>query len=215
MTPPSTATWLILAASYLAGALAFSARATPPAPPVPDPLDAPGGSAWPATHGAGLGRDRAWRIAADVLVGAAVAWAALRLAPVATAVPVTWHGYLAGLAAAVGHVVPPWHPRRGGSAAPVLAGALAVLWPWAFPWVLGAGLVALLASGSLAMALVAGVAALPLLAWWTDATVARTTFALAACALVVLRLLPALARIARGDEPRFQRLRLLAWLRRR
>lgn len=212
-------TWLLLAAAYLAGSMAWSARAAAPAPHGHRDAFNGGDEALPAPDDPALrvplfGRDRMWRVALDVLIGAVVAWAALRLAPVATPIPVTWHGYLAALAATLGHVVPPWHPRRGGSAAPVVFGALLVLWPWATPLVLAAGLALMLATGYLPLAIAAGIATLPLQAWWTEAAAPRTTFAWVACALVPLRLLPALRRIARGEESRFSRLRLLVRLRR-
>lgn len=210
-------TWLLLAIAYLAGAMAWSSRAAVPVSRRrPDALDTDTDATDdPAALDLPLfGRDRLWRLALDTLIGAAVAFAALRLAPVATAVPVTWHGYLAALAAILGHVAPPWHPRRGGSGAPVLLGALAVLWPWAIPAVLAGGLALMLATGYLPLALAAGATTLPLQAALTDAATPRTTFAWLACALVVLRLLPALQRMARGTEARFSRLRLLVRLRR-
>lgn len=216
---PAPETWWILAASYVAGSMAWSARAAAPVPrgagdplqPVEADLPAPDD---PALRQPLFGRDRLLRTALDVLVGALVAWAALRLAPQATAVSVTWHGYLAAMAAGLGHAFPLWRPLRGGSGAPVLVGGLLVLWPWAAPWVLAAGVGLVLATGSLAAGVVAGLATLPLQAWWTDAQAPRFTFAVVACVLVALRLAPTLRREARGEKPRFSRLRLLVRLRR-
>lgn len=208
--------WLIFAGAWLAGTMAWSAPGAPPGSRArPDPLDdagveAPGnGPLVPL-----LGQGQALRLGADLLIGVAVAFAALTLAPVATSLTVTAHGYIAVFLAALGQTWSPWRGFRGGSATPVLLGGLLVMWPWCTPLVLVVVLVVVLSTGYLTIAVVLAMLALPLLAWWTDQGTPRLVFCMAAAALVLVRSAPALRRTVRGEESRFSRLRLLQRLRR-
>ena len=145
----------------------------------------------------------------DVGKGALAAWLALRYAPVASAVSVTAHGYLAAFAAMVGHVWPVWHGFRGGKGAATLVGALAVLWPMAVVVIVAAWMVTVLASGYVGLATVIAALVLPVLAWLSDATAPRLAFALAAALLLVWTHRGNLARLRAGTESRFARARLL------
>ena len=208
--------WLIFAGAWLAGSMAWSAPGLGPISRArPDALD----DANTETHDGGLltpllTRGQALRLLADVLIGAAVAFAALRLAPVATFLSVTAHGYIAVFLAALGQTWSPWRGFRGGSATPVLLGGLLVTWPWCMPMVLAVVMVVGLSTGYLTAAVVLAMLALPMLAWWTDQDVPRLVFCIAAATLVLVRSSPALLRAIRGEESRFSRLRLLLRLRR-
>lgn len=207
--------YVILAGAWLCGTLAWSARTRAPVSRArPDPLDdavPPAGSGLSTPL---IARRQALRVLADVLIGAAVAFAALRLAPVATPVSVTAHGYLAVFAAALGHAWSPWPGFRGGSAIPSLLGGLVVLWPWCMPLVLMVTMAVVLSTGYLIVAVALATLALPVLAWWTDRDMPLLLFCIAAAALVLVRSAPALLRTWRGEESRFSRLRLLQRLRR-
>lgn len=207
--------WLILIGACLAGTMAWSARGPAPASRArPDPLDDADSVPNAGLLTPLLGRGQALRLLADVLIGAGVAFVALKLAPVATPLSVTAHGYLAVFLAAVGQAWSPWRGFRGGAATPTLLGGLMVLWPWCMPVVLLVVMAVVLSTGYLAVAVTLAMLVLPLLAWWTDQDTPLLVFCIAAAALVLLRGAPALVRTVRGEESRFSRLRLLQRLRR-
>ena len=216
MTSPPALSVAILAGAWLAGSLAWSAPGnTPAVSEQVDPLEAADpDDQMPRRLTPLLRRGQALRLLVDVLTGAGVAFLALRLAPVATPLPVTAHAYLAVFLAGLGHAWSPWRQRRGGMASPVILGGLLVLWPWCMPVLLLVGIGAGLATGYLIAAVALAMVALPILAWATDADLPRLLFCLAAAALVLARSAPALLRTWRGDESRFSRLRLLVRLRR-
>lgn len=145
----------------------------------------------------------------DVGKGALAAWLALRYAPVASAVSVTAHGYLAAFAAMVGHVWPVWHGFRGGKGAATLVGALAVLWPLAVAVIVAVWIATVLVSGYVGLATVIAALVLPVLALLSDATAPRLAFALAAALLLAWTHRGNLARLRAGTESRFARARLL------
>ena len=145
----------------------------------------------------------------DVGKGALAAWLALRYAPVASALSVTAHGYLAAFAAIVGHVWPVWHGFRGGKGAATLVGALAVLWPLAVAVIVAVWIATVLVSGYVGLATVIAALVLPVLAWMSDATAPRLAFALAAALLLAWTHRGNLARLSAGTESRFARARLL------
>lgn len=206
--------WLLFAGAYLAGSMAWAAHAVAPVRRgVADPLEGEG-EGIDELRTPLFARGRALRLLADVAIGAAVAFVALRVAPVATGLSVTSHGYVAAFLAMVGHAWPLWRRFRGGSSAPVFLGALMVLWPWCMPAVLIVFMAVVLSTGYLAAAASLALLAVPLVAWWTDADAPRLVFAHAGAALVLLRNAPALLRTWRGEESRFSRLRLLLRLRR-
>ena len=153
-------------------------------------------------------------VAIDIGKGALAAWLALRYAPVASALSVTAHGYLAAFAAIVGHVWPLWHGLRGGKGAATAVGGLLVLWPFALPPLLMVWIATLVLSGYVGLATVLAALCLPLLAWWSEAGEPRLWFACAAALLIVFTHRGNLARLRAGTESRFARARLLHRLRR-
>lgn len=155
-------------------------------------------------------------IAIDVGKAALAAWLALRLAPVGDALPVTAHGYLAGMAAMLGHAWPVWHRFRGTAGPAALAGCLLVLWPTALAITVVVGLLALLWCGDRGLSTVLATAVtLPLLAWLGGADVPRLAFALSAPVLLIVTHRRHLLALGAGTEPRFARARLLHRWRRR
>ena len=153
-------------------------------------------------------------VAIDIGKGALAAWLALRYAPVASALSVTAHGYLAAFAAIVGHVWPLWHGLRGGKGAATAVGGLLVLWPFALPPLLMVWIATLVLSGYVGLATVLAALCLPLLAGWSEAGEPRLWFACAAALLIVFTHRGNLARLRAGTESRFARARLLHRLRR-
>lgn len=153
-------------------------------------------------------------VAIDIGKGALAAWLALRYAPVASALSVTAHGYLAAFAAIVGHVWPLWHGLRGGKGAATAVGGLLVLWPFSLPPLLMVWIATLVLSGYVGLATVLAALCLPLLAWWSEAGEPRLWFACAAALLIVFTHRGNLARLRAGTESRFARARLLHRLRR-
>lgn len=155
------------------------------------------------------------RLAFDAGKGALVAWAALRYAPVADALSVTAHGYLAAFAAALGHAWPLWQRFRGGDPTVALAGGLLVLWPVGIAAWLIVGLSIWLLSGHAGLSIVAGASMLPVLAWWSGSDPPRLWFAIGAALLLSVIHRGHLWALWTGAEPRFARARRLhRWLRR-
>ncbi len=157
---------------------------------------------------------RAAAAAFDLCKGALAAWLALRLAPVTSVISVSAHGYLAGFAAAVGHVWPLWHRFRGGRGTATLLGAILVLWPFVLPVLVVVGGAVMLASGSTALAAVAGGVALSVWAWWAGAEPPRLGFALGAALLLLVTHRAQLQALRAGTAPWMSRARWLHRLRR-
>lgn len=154
-------------------------------------------------------------LAIDAGKAAVAAWLALRLAPIGDPLSVTAHGYLAAMAALLGHVWPLWHRFRGGQPAPALAGALLAMWPVALATSVLVGLMTLLLTGYRGLAISIAALSLPLLGWWGGTDAPRFWFALGAATLVLFAHRGHLLRLHAGTEPRFARARLLHRLRRR
>jgi glycerol-3-phosphate acyltransferase PlsY len=145
----------------------------------------------------------------DVGKGALAAWLATRFLP--PSLPFAW-AYACAFAAAVGHVWPLFHGFRGGKGAATLLGGLAVLWPQSILPALLVWILSLLWSGYVGFSTVmAGMAVLiSALVWGADA--ARMVYAAAICAFLLYTHRANLARLRRGTEPRFERVRVLGRL---
>ena len=148
-------------------------------------------------------------VVVDIGKGALAAWLALRFLP--AGLPAAW-AYACAFAAVLGHVWPLFHGFRGGKGAATLVGGLAVLWPQVLVPCLLVWLLSLLWTGYVGLStILAGVAILvAAMAWGEGAT--RVGYA----GLVALFLLYThranLARLRRGAEPRFERVRVLGRL---
>jgi glycerol-3-phosphate acyltransferase PlsY len=152
-------------------------------------------------------------VAVDIGKGALAAWFGLHFAPVGVPLATSAHGYLAALAAVLGHVWPAWHGFRGGKGAATLVGGLGLLWPWALAAIVPTWLLVLIATGYVGLATVLAVLVLPLLAWWSGADAPRLLFAVATAVLLVFTHRANLQRLAAGTESRFAQARLLHRLR--
>ena len=157
-------------------------------------------------------RTQGWRFAAGVVVvdvgkGALAAWLAIRFGP-------AWLPLVAVLAAMAGHVWPLFHGFRGGKGAATLVGGLAVAWPIALVPVLAVWVVALVLGGFVGLATVlAGLALVPFAAVPPVSSL-RLGFALVAAGALVYTHRGNLRRLRAGIEPRFEKARLFARLRR-
>ena len=145
----------------------------------------------------------------DVGKGALAAWLARRLLPAGT--PIPWL-YACAFAAALGHVWPVFHGFRGGTGAATLVGGLAVLWPATLLPAIVVWLLSLMWSGYVGFStIMAGMAVfLSALVWGVDAS--RMAYAFAIAAFLAFTHRSNLARLRRGVEPRFERVRVLGRL---
>jgi glycerol-3-phosphate acyltransferase PlsY len=145
----------------------------------------------------------------DVGKGALAAWLALRFLPAGS--HAAWP-YACAFAAAIGHVWPLFHGFRGGKGAATLVGGLALLWPQAIVPALIVWVLSLLWTGYVGLStMLAGLAVLvAALAWQVEPT--RALYAFAIAAFLVFTHRANLARLRRGVEPRFERVRVLGRL---
>ncbi len=160
-----------------------------------------------------------WRFALavvciDVGKGALAAW--LGAWQVGGTAPVDPEGAAAAcvVAAAIGHCWPLWFGFRGGKGAATLVGGVLVIAPaHALLMFVAWGLV-IVSTGFVGLATVIAAVAFPILvagqvALGGDATPERVAFSIATALLVVWTHRANLVRLRRGEEPRFERARLL------
>jgi glycerol-3-phosphate acyltransferase PlsY len=163
-------------------------------------------------------RTRGWRFALGVVVidvgkGAAAAWLGLHVAAAAPAPFDTpdVQGALCGFAAVVGHCWPLFFGFRGGKGAGTAVGAVLVLAPvFALPMV-GVWALLLIATGYVGLATIFAAAAFATLAIMVSGAALNTLtlFAIAIALLIVFTHRGNIARLARGEEFRFDKARLL------
>ncbi len=132
--------------------------------------------------------------------------------------PTDWQAYACGVGVALGHCYPAWYRFQGGKGVATLAGVFATLLPAALPWLLGGFIVVTILSGYVALASVsAAVLALFYIAC-IDARgllSAAGAFTTAMTLLVVWKHRRNLLNLARGQENRFEKARILhRWLNR-
>jgi len=167
-----------------------------------------------STGGTNAFRTQGWwfaigTVAIDIGKGALAAWLALSFLP--AGMPLAW-SYGCAFAAVLGHVWPLFHGFRGGKGAATLVGGLAVLWPQVLVPGLLVWILSLMWTGYVGLSTMLAGAAIVFaaMAWHEDAT--RVAYA----ALIALFLLfthrANLARLRRGAEPRFERVRILGRL---
>lgn len=124
--------------------------------------------------------------------------------------------YACGFAAVLGHCYPVLHGFRGGKGVATAAGVFAAVLPLALPWMLlGTVLVATL-TGYMSLASITGAAIAGLYVACFDErgfVSALGAFTSAMMALVVFRHRHNIVSLARGEEKRFEKLRVLGrWL---
>ena len=169
-------------------------------------------------------RTQGWRFALGVVVidvgkGVAAAWLGLHAAASAPAPfdSAYAQGALCGFAAVVGHCWPLFFGFRGGKGAATAAGAVIVLAPLLVLPLIGVWLFVLIATGYVGLATIIAGAAFALLAVTTSSAPvgALALFAIAIALLIVFTHRGNIVRLARGEEYRFEKARLLHRLLRR
>lgn len=161
-------------------------------------------------------RTQGWRFALGVaLIDVGKGVLAVLLAR-ALAGEAAWVLAAAVLAAVAGHVWPLFYGFRGGKGAATLVGGLAVLWPWALLPVLATWLLCLLSTGYVGLStILAAAALLPAAAFDPGADpLVRAGFAALAALFILFTHRSNLQRLRRGNEHRFERVRVLRWRRR-
>lgn len=128
-----------------------------------------------------------------------------------------WEPLLCGLAVTLGHCYPFFSRFKGGKGVATLAGVFGTLLPLAMPWILGSFALVILLSGYVSLAtLTASVMALFYVACigpdsiWSP----QGVFVLLMAALIFWKHRENILRLARGQEHRFDKARILGrWLR--
>jgi glycerol-3-phosphate acyltransferase PlsY len=163
-------------------------------------------------------RTQGWRFALGVVVidvgkGAVAAWLGMHAAAVAPAPFDTpdAQGALCGLAAVIGHCWPLYFGFRGGKGAATVIGALLVLAPAYVMPMIGIWALVLIATGYVGLATMIAAFAFATLAVVTSSAPLRalTLFAIAIALLITFTHRGNIARLARGEEYRFDKARLL------
>jgi len=132
--------------------------------------------------------------------------------------PQEWQAYACGVGVALGHCYPVFYRFQGGKGVATLAGVFGALLPAALPWILGAFILVTILSGYVALASVSAAvialfysACIDARGFWS----ATGAFTAAMTLLVVWKHRENLLRLARGEEHRFDKARLLHRWRRR
>ncbi|HZX89754.1 MAG TPA: glycerol-3-phosphate 1-O-acyltransferase PlsY [Rudaea sp.] len=162
-------------------------------------------------------RTQGWRFALAVIVidvgkGAAAAWLGMHAAAAAPAPFDTpdAQGALCGLAAVIGHCWPLYFGFRGGKGAATVVGALLVLAPVYVMPMLGIWALVLIATGYVGLATMVAAVAFAALAVLSSgmAPSALTLFAIAITLMIIFTHRSNIARLARGQEHRFDKARV-------
>ena len=167
-----------------------------------------------STGGTNALRTQGWwfalgTVAIDIGKGALAAWLALRFLP--AGMHPAWT-YACAFAAALGHVWPVFHGFRGGKGAATLVGGLAVLWPQALVPGLMVWVLALMWTGFVGLStMLAGAAILVAAMAWAEPPV-RVAYAAAIALFLLFTHRANITRLKRGNEPRFERARVLGRL---
>jgi glycerol-3-phosphate acyltransferase PlsY len=150
-------------------------------------------------------------IAVDVGKGALSTWLGMQQAFGAQPLlPVPGDALAAAAAATCGHVWPIYYGFRGGKGAGTLIGALLVALPAVVPLLLLAWLLILTTTGYVGLAtVIAGLLLPPVTGWLAPGNDALLVFAGAAAAFLLWTHRDNLARLAAGNENRFERARVL------
>ncbi len=161
-------------------------------------------------------RTQGWRFALGVVVidvgkGAVAAWLGMH----AAAAPAPFdtsdaQGALCGLAAVIGHCWPLYFGFRGGKGAATVVGALLVLAPVYVMPILGIWALVLIATGYVGLATMIAAVAFAVLAIWRSgmAPSVLTLFAIAIALMIIFTHRSNIARLAHGQEHRFEKARL-------
>lgn len=126
--------------------------------------------------------------------------------------PMTALAYACGAAVVLGHCYPLLQKFRGGKGVATLTGVCGALLPWALPWMLLAFVLTLLIGGyvSLASLLAAATAVLWVVVDMSAGLLSPAgAFVLAMLVLLLVKHRENIQRLARGEERRFERARVI------
>lgn len=127
-----------------------------------------------------------------------------------------WEPYMCGLAVTLGHCYPFFYRFVGGKGVATLAGVFGTLLPWALPWMLGSFVLVILLTGYVSLAtLTAAVMVMFYVACIGDDSIFSPAgvFALTMALLVFWKHRENIVRLAKGQEHRFEKARVLGrWL---
>jgi glycerol-3-phosphate acyltransferase PlsY len=112
---------------------------------------------------------------------------------------------LAGIAAVVGHVYPPWLRFRGGKGVATACGVFSVLTPMAVPPALAVFVAAVWLTRYVSVGSVLASIVLPSVAYAIGSPAPEVAAAMACAALIVFRHRSNLARVRTGTERRLER----------
>jgi acyl phosphate:glycerol-3-phosphate acyltransferase len=146
-------------------------------------------------------------VAIDVGKGALAAW--LGGLGSADAADLQLQAAVAGAAAVLGHCYPLWHGFRGGKGAATAVGVIAVLMPALLAPLFAIWLLVLVLTGWVSLATMLAVSGLAVLALLCYEALPLQALALFLALLIVFAHRSNIVRLARGEEHRFQRARLL------
>ena len=149
----------------------------------------------------------------DIGKGALAAWA-IPLLPFGEGVTPAIQVMACGFAAVVGHCYPAWHGFRGGKGAATAVGALAVIQPAVLIPMFITWIVTLVLTGWVGLAtILAGLSLVPAFAF-LDPGRANVAFACLIALFLLFTHRENIARLIRGTENRFERVRIVNWFRR-
>jgi len=120
-----------------------------------------------------------------------------------------------GLAAVVGHCYPVWHGFRGGKGAATAVGVLLMVNPWLLAPMLTTWLVTLGLSGFVSIATVLAAISLVPATVWMDAGPDQLLFTVVLALFITFMHRGNFVALARGEEYRFERARVVHWFGRR
>ena len=152
----------------------------------------------------------------DIGKGALAAWGVpqLPLGGIGEPVAPLYQAMACGFAAVIGHCYPIWFGFRGGKGAATAVGALAVIQPAVLVPMFLVWLLTLVLTGWVGLATVlSGISLVPSFAL-LDPGMANVAFACLLALFILFTHRENIARLARGTENRFERIRLVNWFRR-
>lgn len=125
-------------------------------------------------------------------------------------------GYVCGAAVTMGHCYPALWGFKGGKGVATLAGVFGALLPWALPWILLGFVLVVMLTGYVSLGTLMATAIAGLYVACFDARGALSgvgAFTAFMAALVVFKHRENIERLVRGDESRFDKLRVIGkWL---
>lgn len=151
----------------------------------------------------------------DIGKGVLAAWVipGIELAALGSTVSAELQMLCCGFAAVVGHCFPAWYGFKGGKGAATAVGALAVVQPFVLLPMFIAWLGVLTVTGWVGLAtMISALSMIPTFIW-LDASTERIGFAIVLSGFIVFMHRSNIAKMLKGTEHRFQRIRFVNWFR--